>query len=186
MLHLEQAFKEIAPRIRGLRDALDLSIEELAAKVEVEPAAIIAYESGEVEIPVGFLMKVAHACHVDLTVLISGVEPHLKGYSLVRHGEGLSVERRKDYDYKSLAYRFSGRKMEPFLITVPAKEPAAMTPVSHSGQEFIHVVEGRLGLRLGDEDLELEPGDSLYFDSQSPHALRGLDGRHAVFLDVIL
>jgi len=186
MLHMEQAFKEIAPRIRGLRDALDMSVEDLAAKTGVAAEVVREYESGDSEIPVGFLMKVAQTCHVDLTVLISGVEPHLRGYSLVRHGEGLSVERRKDYDYKSLAYRFSGRKMEPFLITVPPKSPAEMTSVSHSGQEFIHVMEGRLGLRLGDEDLELEPGDSLYFDSQTPHALRGLDGRQAVFLDVIL
>lgn len=186
MLHLEQAYKEIAPRIRGLRDALDMSVEDLAAKTGTPAAQVAAYEAGDIEIPVGFLMKVAHACHVDLTVLISGVEPHLKGYSLVRRGEGLSVERRKDYDYKSLAYRFSGRKMEPFLITVPPKEPEQMTLVSHSGQEFIHVMEGRLELRLGEEALALEPGDSLYFDSQTPHALRGLDGHQAVFLDVIL
>jgi len=183
---MEQAYKDIAPRLRGLRDALDLTVEELAAKTGVDAESIRSYESGTMEIPVGFLMKVAQACHVDLTVLISGIEPHLKGYSLVRQGEGLSVERRKDYDYKSLAYRFSGRKMEPFLITVPAKEPSEMAQVSHSGQEFIHVMEGRLELRLGSEVLELAPGDSLYFDSQTPHALRGLDGKQAVFLDVIL
>lgn len=185
-MHLEQAYKDIAPRLRGLRDALDLSVEDLAAKTGVTPEQLGIYESGEAEIPVGFLMKVAQACHVDLTVLISGVEPHLKGYSLVRRGEGLSVERRKDYDYKSLAYRFSGRKMEPFLITVPPKSPQELNLVSHSGQEFIHVMEGRLELSLGEEVLALEPGDSLYFDSQTPHALRGLDDKHAVFLDVIL
>lgn len=185
-MHMEQAYKDIAPRLRGLRDALDMSVADLALKTGVSAQLIDTYEAGETEIPVGFLMKVAHACHVDLTVLISGVEPHLTGYSLVRRGEGLSVERRKDYDYKSLAYRFSGRKMEPFLITVPPKDPAEMTQVSHSGQEFIHVTEGRLELRLGEEVLELEPGDSLYFDSQTPHALRGLDDHHAVFLDVIL
>ena len=183
---MEQAYKDIAPRLRGLRDALDLTVEELADKTGVDAALIRTYEAGVTEIPVGFLMKVAHSCHVDLTVLISGIEPHLKGYSLVRRGEGLCVERRKDYDYKSLAYRFSGRKMEPFLITVPPKEPVDMTQVSHSGQEFIHVQEGRLELRLGEEVLELTPGDSLYFDSQTPHALRGLDGKQAVFLDVIL
>lgn len=183
---MEQAYKDIAPRLRGLRDALDLTVEELAAKTGVDVESIRSYESGTMEIPVGFLMKVAQACHVDLTVLISGIEPHLKGYSLVRQGEGLSVERRKDYDYKSLAYRFSGRKMEPFLITVPPKKPEDMTQVSHSGQEFIHVMEGRLELRLGAEVLELAPGDSLYFDAQTPHALRGLDGKQAVFLDVIL
>lgn len=185
-MHLEKAYKDIAPRLRGLRDALDMTVEDMARQTGVTPDQVAVYEAGETEIPVGFLMKVAQACHVDLTVLISGVEPHLTGYSLVRRGEGLSVERRKDYDYKSLAYRFSGRKMEPFLITVPPKEPADMNLVSHSGQEFIHVMEGRLELRLGDDVLALEPGDSLYFDSQTPHALRGLDGRHAVFLDVIL
>ena len=185
-MHMEQAYKEIAPRLRGLRDALDMSVEDLAAKTGATPELVRTYEAGETEIPVGFLMKVSQACHVDLTVLISGVEPHLKGYSLVRHGEGLSVERRKDYDYKSLAYRFSGRKMEPFLITVPAKRAEEMTLITHSGQEFIHVMEGRLELRLADDVLALEPGDSLYFDSQTPHALRGLDDKHAVFLDVIL
>ena len=69
---------------------------------------------------------------------------------------------------------------------MPAKKPEEMTLVVHSGQEFIHVMEGRLELRLGEETLALEPGDSLYFDSQTPHALRGLDDKHAVFLDVIL
>jgi len=185
-MHMEQAYKEIAPRLRGLRDAMDLSLKDLAGKTGVAPEQVAAYESGEIEIPVGYLMKVAQACHVDLTVLISGVEPHLKGYSLVRHGEGLSVERRKDYDYKSLAYRFSGRKMEPFLITVPPKSREEMTTVSHSGQEFIHVMQGRLELLVGEDALALDPGDSLYFDSQTPHALRGLDDKHAVFLDVIL
>jgi len=185
-MHMEQAYKDIAPRLRGLRDALDITAEEMAAKTGATTEQVTDYESGEVEIPVGYLMKVAHCCHVDLTVLISGVEPHLKGYSLVRKGEGLSVERRKDYDYKSLAYRFSGRKMEPFLITVPFKNPEDLHMVSHSGQEFIHVLEGRLELRVGDETLALEPGDSLYFDSQYPHALRGLDGKSAQFVDVIL
>ena len=185
-MNMEQAYKDIAPRLRGLRDALDMTREDMAAKTGASVQQVADYESGTVEIPVGFLMKVAHCCHVDLTVLISGVEPHLRGHSLVRKGEGLSVERRKDYDYKSLAYRFSGRKMEPFLITVPPKEEKDMNLVSHSGQEFIHVMEGRLEIRVGGEALALEPGDSLYFDSQNPHALRGLDGKEAKFLDVIL
>lgn len=185
-MQMEQAYKDIAPRLRGLRDALDLTREELAAKVGADAEQVAQYESGTAEIPVGYLMKVAQCCQVDLTVLISGVEPHLRGHSLVRKGEGLAVERRKDYDYKSLAYRFSGRKMEPFLITVPPKDEKDMNLVTHSGQEFIHVLEGRLEIRVGEDTLALEPGDSLYFDSQHPHALRGLDGREARFLDVIL
>lgn len=183
---MEEAYKQIAPRLVGLRDALELSVEQLAARMGVSPDEVRTYESGTVEIPVGYLLKAAQACQVDLTTLISGDEAHLRNYSLVRKGEGLAVERRKDYDYKDLAYKFKGRRMEPFLIRVPAKDEKSLSFNHHTGQEFIHMLEGRLEVRLGKNVLVLAAGDSLYFDSKTPHALRGLDGKDAVFLDVIL
>lgn len=183
---MEDAYKDIAPRLAGLRDALDLTVADLARMTGVAAADVQRYESGTVEIPVGYLMKVAQACETDLTVLISGTESHLKSHAVVRKGQGLSVERRKDYDYRHLAFKFTGRKMEPFLIRVPPKEESALSFNSHPGQEFIHVLEGRLELRLGDKTEVLEPGDSVYFASRTPHSLRGLDGAEAVFLDVII
>lgn len=182
----EQAYKEIAPRLAGLRDAMDMSIEELAEKTGVTPERVAEYESGTVEIPVSYLMDVAHLCGVSLTVLISGNEAHLTNYALVRSGKGLTVDRRKDYDYKNLASTFVGRRMEPFMVEVPPKEVSDMNFTTHRGQEFIYVLEGRLELRLDDSVLELGKGDSLYFDSNTPHALRGLGGKSARMLDVIL
>ncbi len=183
---MQDAYKEIAPRLIGLRDALNLTVEDLARMIGVESAEVARYESGEVEIPVGYLMKVAQACETDLTVLISGNESHLKSYSLVKKGQGLSVERRKDYDYRHLAFKFTGRKMEPFLITVPPKDESQLSFNSHAGQEFIHVLEGKLELRIGEKVEILSPGDSIYFASRNPHSLRGLDGASAKFLDVII
>lgn len=182
----EQAYKEIAPRLRGLRDAVDMTVEELAEKTGTTPELVSKYESGEVEIPVSYLMNVANECGVGLTVLISGNEAHLKNYALVRKGKGLSVDRRKDYDYKNLASTFVGRRMEPFLIEVPPKDASEMNYTTHRGQEFIYVLEGTLELRLDDNALVLEEGDSLYFDSNTPHALRGLNDKPARMLDVIL
>ncbi|SDN78923.1 transcriptional regulator, XRE family with cupin sensor [Desulfonauticus submarinus] len=178
-------YVEIAKRLKGLRDALEMSAQELASKVGVKVEEVEAYESGKKEIPVSYLFEVAKACGVDLTVLIAGKEAHLHTYALVRKGKGLSVERRKDYDYKSLAYKFSGRKMEPFIVKVPPKKEEDITFNEHSGQEFIYMLKGKLEIRLGDDVLILEPGDSLYFSSRTPHALRGLDGE-AEFLDVII
>lgn len=183
---MEQAYKEIAPRLAGLRDALGLTVQETADRLGMDQEKVAAYESGNVEIPVSYLFKVAQEFGVDLTVLISGGEAHLTSHSLVRKGEGLSVERRKDYDYKSLAYRFTGRKMEPFLIRVPPKEASEMHTAEHPGQEFIHLLAGRLEITLDGRPVVMEPGDSLYFDSQTPHALRALDGKDAEFLDVII
>jgi len=180
------SYEAIAPRLRELRDSLGLSPEDLAAKAQVHADEVVRYESGTVEIPVSYLFKVARACHIDTTALISGSEAHLHGYTLVRKDEGLNVERRKDYRYRSLAYRFAGRLMEPFIVTVPPKDESELVFHSHEGQEFIYLIRGRLELRLGEDTLALEPEDTLYFDSRLPHALRGLDGADAEFLDVII
>ena len=181
-----QQYKDIAPRLRGLRDSIGWTVEELAERIDESPETVAKYEAGETEIPVGYLLEVSRLCRVDLTTLISGREPHLKTYAIVRINEGFSVDRRKDYDYKSLGYKFAGRDMEPFLITVPPKSGDQMNETHHHGQEFIYILSGRLELKLNGEPLILEPGDSIYFNSETPHAMRGLDGREAQFLDVIL
>src|SRR5690349_9163955 len=110
MTHDQKTYKDIATRLRGLRDAMDLTPEAMAGQLGFDAALVTKYEAGDAEIPVSYLLRVAQVFGVDLTTLISGGESHLRCFSLVRKGEGLSVERRKDYDYKSLAYRFSGRK----------------------------------------------------------------------------
>lgn len=177
--------KEIASRLRGLRDAMDWSEETLAAKVNVNAAQVRDYESGGMEIPVSFLTDVAHAAGVSLTELITGADAHLHNYAITPKGQGLSVRRRKDYDYWSLAARMDNRIMEPFLVRVPPKEQKDLTFNSHNGQEFIYMLEGRLELWMGDKAHVLEPGDCIIFDSHIPHALRGLDNKDALFLDVL-
>jgi mannose-6-phosphate isomerase-like protein (cupin superfamily) len=183
---MSKPHEEIAPRIFGLRDAMGLSVEEVAAKTGYTPEEVKSFESGRAEIPVSFLFEMAKVCGVDTTALISGGEAHLKNYTLVRAGDGLSVDRRKDYAYASLAYRFVGRRMEPFIVTAPPKPAEDLSFSHHPGQEFIYLIEGRLEITLGDKALVLEEGDSLYFDSRTPHGLRGLDEKPAKFLDVII
>lgn len=178
-------YKEIAARLSGLREAVGLSQEELAAKLRVATDLVAGYEKGEGEIPVSYLMEVAHVCGVNLTSILSGSDARLSHYSVVRSGQGLSVRRRKDYDYWSLASNFNGRRMEPFVVRVPPKEPDQLSFTSHKGQEFIYMLEGRLELHLDDKVEVLAAGDSVYFSSRIPHALRGLDGKDAVFIDVL-
>nr|WP_287412135.1 XRE family transcriptional regulator [Pseudodesulfovibrio sp.] len=181
-----EQYKEIAPRLVGLREGIGWTVAEMADLLGLPEDKVAGYESGTVEIPVGYMLDVSRLCRVDLTTLISGREPHLKSYSVVRKDEGYAVDRRKDYDYKSLGYKFAGREMEPFLITVPPKPEEEMVETAHRGQEFMYVLEGRLEVRLGGEAIVVEPGDSLYFSSETPHALRGMDGKEVKFLDVIL
>lgn len=178
--------REIAMRLRVIREVTGFSPEDLAQTTGVSPQQVLAYETGNAEIPVSYLYDVAKACGVDLTALLTGDEAHLQTYSLVRSGQGLSVDRRKAYKYQALAYRFHKPAMEPFLVTVPPKEESDLEFNRHLGEEFIYMLRGRLEVRFEDDVVTLDPHDSLYFSSRTPHAMRGLDGGDAEFLDVII
>ena len=85
---------QIGARIRGLRDIMDVSAETLAAHLEIPPATLDAYEQGATDIPVSVLCKIATHFHVELSSLLTGEEPKLRIFSIVRNGHGIPVDRR--------------------------------------------------------------------------------------------
>lgn len=176
--------KQIAERLRGLRDSLDISAAQAAVKCGVSEAEFLRYESGTSDIPISFICQVAQAFGVATTTLMSGDEPHAKAYFVTRKGTGASVERRKAYKYQALASGFLHAGMEPFEVTVePDDLPVSLN--SHQGQEFNYVLEGTLQLHIAGSELTLNEGDSIYFDATTPHGMKALGGRRVKFLAII-
>ncbi len=184
---MSDQIKQIAVRIKELREISGISLETLSKEFGVSIETYKEYESGNVDIPVSFLYEVASKFNVELTAILTGENPKLQTYCLVRKEKGVSVERRKEYKYQNLAYNFIHKKAEPFLVTV---EPdAGDTPVhynSHPGQEFNYVLEGSLEIVINGHSLVLNEGDSLFFDSGANHGMKALNGKSAKFLAVIL
>jgi mannose-6-phosphate isomerase-like protein (cupin superfamily) len=179
--------RQIADRIRGLREIARLSVETCAADLGIPAKTYREYESGSTDIPVSFLYQTANKFQVELSSILTGEEPRLRVYSITRGGHGVKVERRKDYDYQSLAFNFIDKKMQPFLITVePRPEPEPIPLNSHPGQEFEYVLEGTLKLLVGGHEVVLAAGDSVYFDSSHPHGLKAVGKSPARFVAVIL
>ena len=182
---MNEQIKQIAERLKGLRDSLDLSLEEMAAKCNKLPEDIELYESGDIDIPMSYLFDISHVFGIETSTFISGEEPKMKAYFLTRKGKGLSVERTKAYKYQALASGFKNPKSEPFEVTVePNNNPIYLN--THAGQEFNYVLEGRLQFRINNKDLILEAGDSIYFDSSNPHGMKALDGKPVKFLAIIM
>jgi transcriptional regulator with XRE-family HTH domain len=177
--------KQIANRIKELREIYAVSAESLARDLQLPLTDYMNYESGSFDIPVGVLYKIAHKFDIELSALLSGDNPRLHIYNLVRKGQGLSVDRRKQYTYESLAFNFIDKKTEPFLVTVEPDE-AALTYGSHPGQEFNFIIEGSLMLIIDKHELVLQEGDSIYFDSSYNHAMKALNNKPARFLAVIV
>lgn len=165
--------QEVAARLRGLRDALELTAEEMARQCDVSPEVLAAYESGESDVPVSFLHRLASAYGVELTALLFGEEPTMNSYFVTRAGKGVKVERTAAYSYQDLAAGFQRRIMAPFLVTIePTDSPLTLNV--HSGQEFNYVLEGEIELSVGGHVTRMRPGDSIMFDSLRPHGLRAI------------
>jgi transcriptional regulator with XRE-family HTH domain len=184
---MSEQIKEIAARVRALREIEGLSPETLARELRIETAAYEKYETGNSDIPVGLLAEIANKFNVDLSELVTGKSPRLTMYNLTRKDRGPVVERRAPYRYRSLAHNFIHRKAEPFLVEVgPESENRPLDLNTHPGQEFDYVVEGRLLVSVGGHEIELNEGDSLYYDSGEPHGMKALGGASARFLAIIL
>jgi len=183
---MEDQIKQIAERLKGLREVLEISDDDAATTCEITKEQYLHYESGQYDIPVSILHRMAHKYNVELTTLLSGDEPHMHSYSLTRKDKGIVVDRRQAYKYQSLAGNFLNRKAEPFLVIVEPKNDKSVSYNSHPGQEFNYIIEGRLKFFLGDKEMILQPGDSIYFDSGLPHGMLAEEGKPAKFLALIL
>jgi mannose-6-phosphate isomerase-like protein (cupin superfamily) len=182
---MNEQIKQIAERLRGLRESLDLSPAEMAEQCKRPVEDILHYEAGQTDIPMSFLFDVAQRFNIDTSTLISGNEPRMSAYYLTRYGKGTSVERTKAYKYQALASGYIHPQAEPFEVTVePNDRPIYLN--THKGEEFNYVLEGRLQLQINGKDLILNPGDSIYFDSSYPHGMKALDNKSVKFLAVIL
>ena len=179
--------KSIANRLRGLREVLELSAQEVAESCHLRVEEYMALESGESDISVNVLQTIARRYGISLDVLMFGEEPKMNAYFITRAGAGVSVERRKAYKYEALASGFRDRKADPFIVTVePTPADAPMHLNCHPGQEMNYVLEGRLLIGLNGKEIVLNTGDSLYFDSGLPHGMKALDGKTVRFLAIIM
>ena len=183
---MNEQIRQIADRLRGMREVLEIPVDEAALTCSITKAKYIDYESGKIDIPVSILYQMSHRFNIDLTVLLSGEEPLMRSYTITRKEKGISVDRQKAYDYQALAGNFQNRKAEPFLVTVKPKAHPTVSFNSHPGQEFNYVLEGSLKIFIGSKEMILEPGDSIYFNSLLPHGMLAMENKPAKFLAIIL
>ncbi|HAN21950.1 MAG: XRE family transcriptional regulator [Clostridiales bacterium GWF2_36_10] len=174
---------QVAKRIFYLRETLDMLPEQVAKAIDMSTEEYNQYENGEKDIPVSMIYSVAAVLGVDATELLTGEAPRMTEYSVTRKGQGAGVERYKGYAFESLAYNYIGRDKEPMIVTIsPGDEHPKL--ITHHGQEFNYVLEGKIGILINNKVIELNEGDSIYFNPNIPHGQIALDGI-ARFITVI-
>ncbi len=171
--------QEIGNRIKSLRQEKGLSLEELAAKTGFEVQSLSSIEQGEQQPQLGTIIKLSKALDAALGSLISGEGD--RPFAITRKDERKRISRstaskRKEelYAYMSLAPEVKGRHMEPLVVQL--KENPEEETSTHEGEEFIFVLEGSVVFKIGEERFELQPGDSVYYQSATPHLVAAKEG----------
>lgn len=181
--------KEVAGRIRALREDLGITQQEMARATERTLAEYVAQENGEEDPSFSFLSKCAERLGVDMTDLLTGESPRLARYAITRAGDGVTIRRRSTLNYLHLAPYFKDRLCEPLLVTAPYDEDAQGKPIHHSfhpGQELDFILKGQLRFVYEDHEEILNEGDFVIHDSSRGHGMIATGGQDCVFLAIII
>lgn len=179
-----QELAEIGLRIKGLREACDVTREDMAQELNVPLTTYIEWEETGEDVPISAIYHMAREFGVEFTEILTGTAAKLDTYHVVRNGEGREVDRYPGYHFEDLAWRYSGKIMQPLLVVL---EPDAAAPelVTHSGQEFNMVIDGTVIVTWGDKEFELNAGDCIYFNPAHPHGQRCGGPTPARFVTII-
>ena len=180
---------EIASRIREMREVLDITQEEMAVKTEVSLENYRAYELAEIDLPFSFIHKCALTFGIELNELLEGSSAKLSSYTLTRKGEGRETAREAGIEIENLAPMFRKKIAEPYYVHYeynPELQNKPITLATHSGQEFDYITSGSLRIQIGDKIEVLREGDSIYYNSSTPHGMIAVNGEDCHFIAVVL
>jgi len=182
---------EIGKSIRKLRIQNGLTLQNVSDLANLSKPLLSQIENDMAAPPIATLLKISGALGVDISYFFqrNSVPDRI---SVVRRNEQREdmrlmrgQEAKAGYRYESLAYSMPDKQMEPFIVEIEPRSEEELAFYNHRGEEFLYVLSGSMEFRGADRIIKLGPGDSLYFDSEILHAVRGLGGKKVRALAVI-
>ena len=179
----DKSVDEIGVRVKKLRKEKNLSLDELSKLTGFGVDFLESIESNKIQPQLGTVIKLSKALDSAFSRLVSGVGDKL--YSVTRKSEEKPVSRstsqkgkKQIYKYKSLAAEVKGRHMEALIVQLEENPGQEMSV--HEGEEFIYILDGVAVLKIGEDVFDLNPGDSVYYLSTTPHLIASKRGKTTI------
>ena len=181
---------EVAFRIREMRHICGFTEAEMAQNTDTTVEQYHAYEAGLADLPFTFIHKCALAFGLGITDLLEGHSgAHLMSYTVTRKGEGQQTAKEQGISICNLAPYFRKKLAEPYYVTYEYDEAQQHRPIhltTHSGQEFDIILSGQLKVQVGQHTEILNEGDSILYNSSTPHGMIAVGGKECVFCAVVI
>lgn len=180
---------DIGSKLRELRRARNLTLRSVAQEIGFSIALLSQIEKNNISPPIPTLSKLAKFFNVKMSSLFTGRNEPRK-YEIIRKNERKTVSHvvsqtgnRHPYSYESFSARMRTKKMNPFLVTLSEKVLESTT-YSYQGESFVFVLQGTLEMLLNSQEIALEEGDCIYFDSSLEHRFCSRESTGCVILEV--
>ena len=166
----------IGEKLRSLRQRKSMGLAQLAAHTGLSAAMLSKLENARLVPTLPTLVRIATVFNVGLDYFFTDPRKrHIVAIS--RKDERIKLPadakpRDAAYDFESLNFRATERKLNAFLAHFHDLPPAKITPHYHAGVELLYVIEGKIEISIGTEIYQLSNGDAVYFDSIQKHAYR--------------
>ncbi len=172
-----------------MREIIGLSQKEMAVKTEVSLEDYVRYEAGQEDFPFSFIHKCSMVFGIGISDILEGQSAHLSSYTVTRKGQGQDTAKEDGIQIQNLAPMFRNKIAEPYWVHYEYSAELQDKPihlVKHLGQEFDMVMSGRLKIQIGDNIEYLNEGDSIYYNSSTPHGMIAVDGKDCFFVAIVL
>ena len=186
---LDYKIREMAGRIKELRLIEGISPADMARMTDITLDEYLDCENGKSDLNFAFLYRCALALNVDVTDIIEGHSPTLKSFTLTRYGNGQEIANAHGMTYYNMAYAFQNRIAEPLYVKTAYDESAQTKDIeltTHEGQELDIVISGKLRVQIGEHSEILEKGDTIYYNSSTPHGMIAVGGEDCEFYAIVL
>jgi transcriptional regulator with XRE-family HTH domain len=166
---IEQTVSEIGAKLARARAERGWSLQQLADRAGVSPAAVHKIEKSGITPTIATLMKIASALGKSVGYFIDESDP-IRPVTLIRRDERAALYTSK----RGLTLTNISGRYGPFFVAgaeavVAPGANSGVKPMTHPGEELVIVLEGDLVFTVDDEVYELGPGDSLHFRTTCRH-----------------
>ena len=156
---ISAALDLVGPRLRKVREQRGITLTAVAERTGISKSTLSRLENGQRRPSLELLLPLAQVYRVPLDDLVGAPEV---GDPRIR----LKARRVNGRTVLPLTRHPGG--VQAWKIVIPANQ-STPEPRSHDGHEWLYVLAGRMRLILGDQDLVLEVGEVVEFDTQLPH-----------------
>jgi transcriptional regulator with XRE-family HTH domain len=174
--HAERVTLSLGNRLHAMRESRGWTLDILADRTQLSKAYLSRLEAGDRQPSLAALCSISTAFDISIAALFE--HPDQSSDCIIVRGGGTSSREANGLSYVPLSSSTKPFNLQPIEVTIPA-DRAGDEAYQHDGEEWLHVLSGRLRLTVDGTAHVLECGDSAHFDSRQPHRLDALDGEDA-------